>query len=140
MWALISSVWPQPPAGRQFCTAKPAIILFMDKTEKEALIDAVKDVVRLVPRGRATSYGAIARAAGYPTLSRMVGRIMGGMSDAGVPAHRVVNSSGVLSGRAAFGAPGRMRELLESEGVEVENDRIKEWRRVFWNPMEEIKL
>lgn len=112
----------------------------MDKAEKQALTEAVKDVVRLVPRGRATSYGAIARAAGYPAHSRMVGRIMGEDMGDDVPAHRVVNSSGILSGRAAFGTPGRMQELLEAEGVEVENNRIKNWRRVFWDPMEEINI
>ncbi len=74
--------------------------------------------MRLVPRGRATSYGSIAHAAGYPGLSRMVGRIMAEGTDV-IPAHRVVGSGGVLTGRAAFGAPGRMRELLEAEGVEV---------------------
>lgn len=113
----------------------------MEKAEKEALADAVKDVVRLIPRGRATSYGAIAHAAGYPALSRMVGRIMGEMEDGGgVPAHRVVNSSGVLSGRAAFGSPGRMQELLEAEGVEVANNRIRNWKKVFWDPMDEINI
>ena len=112
----------------------------MDKAEKDALTNAVKEVARLIPRGRATSYGAIAHAAGYPALSRMVGRIMGGMGDNTVPAHRVVNSAGVLSGRASFGAPGRMQALLEAEGVEVENNRIKNWKHVFWNPMDEINI
>lgn len=113
----------------------------MDKAEREAFAAAVCDVVRLVPRGRATSYGAIAHAAGYPALSRMVGRVMGGMGERdGVPAHRVVDSDGGLSGRAAFGTPGRMQELLESEGVEVVNNRIRNWRRVFWDPMKEIEI
>lgn len=110
----------------------------MDADEKNALRDAVYDIVRLVPAGRATSYGAVARAAGYPALSRMVGRIMAGASETGVPAHRVVNNQGVLSGRAAFGEPGRMQRLLEAEGVAVENNRIRNWRRVFWNPLDEI--
>lgn len=112
----------------------------MDAFEKEAFRQAVYDIVRLVPRGRVTSYGAIARAAGYPALSRMVGRIMAGCGEKGVPAHRVVNSSGRLSGSEAFGAPGRMREMLEAEGVEVGNNRIRDWKRVFWNPIDEMSV
>lgn len=110
----------------------------MDTSEKDALREAVYEIVRLVPEGRATSYGAIARAAGYPGLSRMVGRIMAGASGADIPAHRVVNNQGILSGRAAFGEPGRMQRLLEAEGIAVENNRIRNWKRVFWNPLDEI--
>ncbi len=110
----------------------------VEKEERLGLQQAVYDIVRLVPRGRATSYAAIARAAGYPSHSRLVGRMMAGCSDDGVPAHRVVNSQGVLSGRAAFGAPDRMQSLLEAEGIEVANHRIKSWKRVFWNPIDEI--
>lgn len=114
----------------------------MDKQlDRDAFRRAVYEIVRMVPRGRATSYGAIARAAGYPTLSRMVGRIMAGAADGdGVPAHRVVNSSGVLSGRAAFGTPGRMAELLEAEGIVVTNNRIAGWKEVFWDPLNEINI
>lgn len=109
----------------------------MDKGERDAFTAAVRDIVRLVPRGRATSYGAIARAVGHPTLSRMVGRIMAaGLED--VPAHRIVGSGGVLTGRAAFGAPGRMRELLEAEGVEVAGNKIRHWKQIFWDPIKEI--
>ena len=116
----------------------------MDSAEKEGLQQAVYDIVRLVPHGRATSYAAIARAAGYPSHSRLVGRMMAGCSDEGVegvegvPAHRVVNSQGVLSGRAAFGAPDRMQSLLESEGVAIVNHRIQNWKRIFWSPIDEI--
>lgn len=111
----------------------------MDKHQKQELQRSVYDIVRMVPRGRATSYAAIARAAGFPAHSRLVGRLMAGCSDEGVPAHRVVNSQGVLSGRAAFGDPDRMRSLLEDEGVKIENHRIKQWRSVFWNPLTEIQ-
>ncbi len=106
--------------------------------DKEAFAAAVMDIVRLVPRGRATSYGAIAHAVGHPALPRMVGRIMGGAE--GVPAHRVVGSGGMLTGHMAFGAPGRMRELLEAEGVEVVNNRIRNWKQVFWDPLKEIGM
>ena len=80
----------------------------MDKKENESLVRAVCDVVRLIPAGRATSYGAIARAVGCPNMSRLVGRVMGRCGDPGIPAHRVVNNQGVLSGRAAFGNGGEM--------------------------------
>lgn len=113
----------------------------MDATEKKLLIKAIYDIVSIIPRGKATSYGAIARAVGYPNLSRMVGRIMGsGEVDFDtVPAHRVVNSSGILSGRHAFGSPGRMAELLADEGVAVRNNRIVGWKNVFWDPLTEIQ-
>jgi len=69
----------------------------------------------------------------------MVGRVIAQTSsDEALPFHRVVSSAGVLSGRCAFGACGRMQALLEAEGVEVHNNRIKNWRQVFWNPLTEI--
>lgn len=70
----------------------------------------------------------------------LVGRVLGEIpsSEADVPAHRVVNSQGVLSAKEAFGSPGRMQKLLEEEGITIVNDRIKNWKTVFWNPLEEI--
>jgi len=114
----------------------------MDKSEKEALKKAVYDIVKIIPYGRATSYGAIAKASGYYNLSRMVGRIMGECDSAkeGIPAHRVVNSQGMLSGKDAFGDSSEMQRLLESEGVSVANNRIKNWKEVFWNPLNEINI
>lgn len=114
----------------------------MDKAEKELFVQAVYDIVKSVPYGRATSYGAIAGAIGAPNLSRMVGKIMGQCDSAvtGIPAHRVVNSQGVLSGRAAFGFQGEMRRLLEAEGIIVFNNRIKNWKTVSWDPLNEIDI
>lgn len=114
----------------------------MDIEEKKAFRQAVYDVVRTVPRGRVTTYGAIAKAIGYPLHSRMVGRMMAECEsfETGLPAHRVVNSSGCLSGKRAFGIVDEMQQLLASEGVVVENDKIKQWKKVFWNPLEEIML
>ncbi len=100
----------------------------------------VFEIVNMIPKGRATSYGAIARSIGYPSHSRMVGKALSGSSVQNIPAHRVVNSQGKLSGKDAFKTSGTMRELLESEGVTVENDRIKNWRKVFWDPMLEIRI
>lgn len=112
----------------------------MSDFDKEDFVAAVYQMVKTVPRGRATSYGAIARAIGYPNMSRMVGKVMGGCSETGVPAYRVVNSQGVLSGKNAFSTPTEMQERLEEEGIRVENNRIKDWKRVFWDPMREISF
>ena len=114
----------------------------MDNIDKAAFIRAVYDVVLTIPRGRATSYGAIAKAIGYPNLSRMVGRVMGECDSAtsGIPAHRVVNSQGILSAKDTFGNSGEMQKLLEAEGIVVVNDRIQNWKTVFWDPIEEIHI
>ena len=114
----------------------------MSKLDKEDFTEAVYEIVRMIPYGRATSYGAIAKAISYPNMSRMVGRVMGQRDSAksGIPAHRVVNSSGVLSAKEAFGNSGEMQKLLEAEGITVVNDRIKNWKAVFWRPMKEINL
>lgn len=108
----------------------------------DKLEQAVYDVVMRIPKGRATSYGAIAKAIGYPNLSRKVGRIMSvcDSSKTGIPAHRVVNSQGALSGASAFGASDEMKKLLEAEGVVVKNNRIVNWKSIFWNPIDEIQL
>ena len=114
----------------------------MEEAEKKLFTQAVYDIVKCIPCGRATSYAAIARAAGFQGMQRMAGRIMAACDSrtSGIPAHRVVNSQGVLSGRNAFGAEGEMRRMLEAEGITVTNDRIKSWKTVFWDPLEEIKI
>ena len=109
----------------------------MDKINKEHIKQAVYDIVCLIPCGRATSYGAIAKAAGFPNLSRMVGKIMS-QCDSALPAHRVVNNQGLLSGSRAFGNSGEMQKLLESEGITIVNNKIKNLKNVFWNPLDEI--
>ncbi len=114
----------------------------MERIAKQVLgkefVEAVYEIVRLIPPGRATSYGAIARAAGHPCHARAVGHIMGKCTGSVIPSHRVVNSQGVLSARAAFGSQDHMQELLETEGVAVRNNRIAEWRKVFWDPLKEL--
>ncbi|NDV77902.1 MGMT family protein [Dysgonomonas sp. 511] len=112
----------------------------MTKEEKEKLRLGIYDIVKTIPRGRATSYGAIAKAAGYSNMSRLVGKMMGECSEKNIPAYRVVNSQGVLSGREAFGDNERMQRLLEDEGIVVKNNRISNWKDIFWNPLEEIIL
>lgn len=112
----------------------------MRKSDFGELKQAVCQIVAAVPRGRATSYGAVARALSRRGWARLVGRMLANCGDARIPAHRVVNSQGRLSGSHAFGSPSRMRELLESEGVQVAGDRIVGWRKIFWDPCEEIEM
>ena len=90
----------------------------------------VWEISKLIPKGRVSSYGAIAKAVGVPNHSRHVGKAMGGCPK-DVPAHRVISSSGTLS------VP-EFQERLEAEGIEVENFRIKNFKKLFWNPLEEL--
>jgi len=101
---------------------------------KDTYFDMVYDVVRCVPEGRVTTYGAIASFLSLGS-ARMVGWALNhSFGESGVPAHRVVNRKGELSGRAHFRPPSRMQELLESEGVKVENDMVVDFEKHFWNP------
>lgn len=99
--------------------------------------DAVFDVVRAVPRGRVTTYGAIADFLALGS-ARMVGwALRHSIEDAlPVPAHRVVNREGELTGRLHFATPTLMAELLASEGTMVEDNRVVEFKRLFWHPRE----
>lgn len=97
----------------------------------------VYEVVRLIPKGRATSYGAIANYLGTKMSSRMVGWAMNG-APKGVPAHRVVNRNGLLTGKHHFKTPYIMQQLLEKEGIKVANDKIVGFAEVFWDPSREL--
>ena len=97
----------------------------------------VYEVVKLIPRGRVTSYGAIAHYLGAKTGARMVGWAMHGCP-ATVPAHRVVNSSGLLTGKHHFKTPDTMEKRLKKEGIRVVNNRIQQFTEVFWNPSVEL--
>lgn len=96
----------------------------------------VFDVVRQIPKGRVTSYGAIAASLGAKTSSRLVGYAMNGAGSIKpkVPAHRVVNRNGDLTGMHHFSPPERMQQLLEKEGVKVENNRVVDFKKKFWDP------
>ncbi|MFD2285420.1 methylated-DNA--[protein]-cysteine S-methyltransferase [Pedobacter petrophilus] len=102
--------------------------------------EQVYEIARLIPKGRVTSYGAIAKSLGAAKSSRMVGYAMryAGTAHPKVPAHRVVNSSGLLTGKFHFETPEMMEELLAGEGVEVKDDKVVNFKNVFWNPLEEI--
>ena len=101
----------------------------------------VYDVVRLITKGRVTSYGAIANYLGAKQGARMVGWAMNtshALHD--VPAHRVVNRIGLLSGKHHFEGPGQMELLLRSEGIEVVQNQIQDFEKVFWDPSQELGL
>ena len=97
----------------------------------------VYQVVRLVPYGRVTTYGAIARYLGSAQSSRLVGWAMNGCPEC-VPAHRVVNRQGLLTGKHHFGGDN-MQQLLEAEGIQVKNNKLVDFERVFWNPNVSLK-
>jgi methylated-DNA-protein-cysteine methyltransferase related protein len=102
--------------------------------------DGVYQVVRHIPFGRVSSYGAIARYLGTPQSARMVGWALNKSFDGKgfVPAHRVVNRFGLLTGKHYFGYVDTMKQLLESEGIRVENDQILDFDLVFWDPVKEM--
>lgn len=102
----------------------------------------VMDVVREIPRGRVTSYGAIANYLGAKRSARIVGYCMNNSFAVRppVPAHRVVNSAGLLSGKHHFGPGDRMKKLLEKEGVKVKKDKVVEFEERFWDPIKELAL
>jgi len=104
--------------------------------------DSVFQVVRLIPKGRVTSYGAIAKYLGSARSSRMVGWAMNASHSAKtkVPAHRVVNRMGLLTGKHHFSDLGRMQQLLEKEGVVVKKDQVQNFKKLFWDPSQELSL
>jgi len=105
-------------------------------TEKENYFDWVYQVVRQIPKGKVTTYGAIANYLGLKSGARMVGYAMNAshtLKD--VPAHRVVNRNGVLTGKHYFGTGDEMKNLLEKEGVEIEDNQVKNFENHFWNPI-----
>lgn len=116
----------------------------MPKTQpsKESIYDAIYDVVRAVPKGRVTSYGAVAAAIGAKSGARVVGYAMNlchGIKPK-VPAHRVLNRNGLLTGKHHFNPPGKMQELLEKEGIKVVDDKVVDFDKKFWDPMKELAM
>lgn len=108
----------------------------------ESFFDLVYSVVMQIPKGRVTSYGAIASALGTRMSARMVGWAMNAAhtADPSIPAHRVVNRTGLLTGRMHFRYPEEMQELLEKEGVKVEDNQVADFNKLFWDPLKELSL
>ena len=113
----------------------------MKKSDKlDSFFEQVYAVARLVPKGRVTSYGAIAKYLGAARSSRMVGWAMNGAHSVKpkVPAHRVVNRIGLLTGKHHFDTETKMKELLEKEGVKIKNDQVVDFKKRFWDPSEAL--
>ncbi len=101
----------------------------------------VFEVAKLIPPGRVTSYGAIANYLGASRAARMVGWAMNASHQfPEIPAHRVVNRNGLLSGKMHFPTPDSMQQSLESEGIRIQDDQILHFSEIFWDPSEELKL
>ena len=100
------------------------------------------EVVVLIPPGRVTSYGAIARYLGTGRSARMVGWAMNASHTSllSIPAHRVVNRTGLLTGKHHFGGSDLMKQLLENEGIEINDDQIVDFDKIFWDPAKELTL
>lgn len=107
-----------------------------------SFFENVYEITRQVPYGRVTSYGAIARCLGTEGSSRMVGWALNQChhQQPPVPAHRVVNRHGLLTGRHHFHPPELMQQLLENEGIRVENNQVVEFKSHFWDPGTELNL
>lgn len=111
-----------------------------DNESGSDFFQGVYDVTRLIPYGRVTSYGAIAKFLGSGRSARMVGWALNNCHNNPdyVPAHRVVNRNGLLTGKRHFGGPTIMEQLLENEGLIIEDDKIINFHERFWDPMKEV--
>ncbi len=108
--------------------------------EEPSFFENVWEVARHIPKGRVSSYGAIANYLGTKSSARMVGWAMNGAGSVKpkVPAHRVVNRLGILSGKHHFSPPGLMEKLLKKEGIKVKDDQVVDFKELFWDPAEEL--
>jgi methylated-DNA-protein-cysteine methyltransferase-like protein len=108
------------------------------KPETLNFFEKCYEVARLIPYGRVTTYGAIAKYLGAARSARMVGYAMNGSSGKEVPAHRVVNRKGLLTGKHHFEGTNLMQQLLESEGVEVVDNQVQHMDKILWDPSKEL--
>lgn len=117
-------------------------LIYINVGKPNDFFEQVWQVTTQIPKGRVTSYGAIAKALGAPRSARMVGYAMNASHSAPykIPAHRVVNRIGMLSGKHFFETPYRMQELLEQEGLVIKDDCIVNFAACFWDPLTELSL
>ena len=128
-------------SGSRGATAREKLASVKPSGSKDdSFFDLVHEVARQIPPGRVTSYGAIAACLGTRLSARMVGWAMLSAHSVQkpVPAHRVVNRVGLLTGKHHYNPPGRMQELLEKEGVTVKDDKVVNFARLFWDPAKEL--
>jgi len=108
--------------------------------KNDNFFERVYEVARQIPYGKVTSYGAIAKVLGAARSARMVGWAMNASHDLeDVPAHRVVNRNGLLTGKHHFDGTNLMQQLLESEGIKVKDNQIQNFEKIFWYPTKELK-
>jgi len=108
--------------------------------EEKNFFERVYEVARQIPKGRVTSYGAIAKSVGAAKSARMVGYAMNSakvLED--VPAHRVVNRNGLLTGKSHFGDHSAMQQMLTAEGVKIKDNKVQDFEKYFWDPVKEIQ-
>jgi len=116
------------------------MVISLNNKNKD-FFEQVYAVVKLIPKGRVTSYGAIANYLSAKRASRMVGWAMNAAhSNPEIPAHRVVNRNGLLTGKMHFSTPTTMQEKLEADGIEIIDDQIQGFKAIFWDPTESLKL
>src|ERR1700712_1744907 len=128
------------PVKKETAAKREKLITVNPSGKKEAsFFELVYEVARQIPKGHVTSYGAIANCLGTKLSARMVGWAMNGAHHAKpkVPAHRVVNRNGMLSGKHHFGGD-KMQKLLEKEGIKVKDDMVVDFKKIFWDPAEEL--
>jgi methylated-DNA-protein-cysteine methyltransferase-like protein len=110
--------------------------------DQYSFFENVWAVVRLIPKGRVTSYGAIAKYLGTAKSARLVGYAMNASfgQKPSVPAHRVLNRNGLLTGRHHFNPPEAMQERLEAEGIKVKKDQVVDFEKLFWDPFKHLDI
>jgi methylated-DNA-protein-cysteine methyltransferase-like protein len=126
---------PRIPAREKLNTVRPS-----GAKDDESFFGLVHAVARRIPKGRVTSYGAIAAALGTRRSARMVGwaMISAHLAEQFVPAHRVVNRNGLLTGRHHYNPPEKMQKLLEKEGIKIKDNQVVDFARLFWDPVKEL--
>ncbi|MBN9379194.1 MAG: MGMT family protein [Chitinophagaceae bacterium] len=132
---------PKKPAGRSRTPIREKLTTVRPSGEKDDnFFELVHAVARQIPKGRVTTYGAIAAALGARGSARMVGwaMISGHLVENPVPAHRVVNRTGLLTGRHHYNPPERMQKLLEKEGIKIKDNQVVDFARLFWDPSREL--
>jgi methylated-DNA-protein-cysteine methyltransferase related protein len=127
------------PKNKKTTKQKLATVKPSGKKE-ESFFELVFEVARQIPKGRVTSYGAIAACLGTKLSARMVGWAMNGAGKVKpkVPAHRVVNRNGMLTGKHHFSKPELMQQLLEKEGIKIKDDTVVDFEKLFWDPAAEF--
>ena len=137
--AVLKTVVPQGTGGSNPSSSAPSYNKFFMQSSN--FFNDVYDVVKLIPNGRVTSYGSIAKYLGTTKGARVVGWAMNNSHhDSSIPAHRVVNRNGLLTGKHHFPRENLMEDLLKKEGILIRNNRIENFTDVFWDPIKELEL